>query len=235
MKKLFKIQWMYLFQKSSIVLLFVLWIGCIVFLLERLQLFGQRIDTFHSARLFLGDTDFLVAQVCIVFSIFISHQAFLRKQDAFVVFLLAKNYKRSHIFISKCVILFGVVSLNVTFLLLMQRVMGLLGYQFFFEVAHGIEYYINFYLVIFIYILYAILLAQIWDSLFGALSLFLVFFVSNMFDGNGVLIQVWRILFPIAHVAPYNIVLSCIQFVVLISCIFYVNMIIYISKDIHQG
>lgn len=235
MKNLYKIQWMYLFQKSSVVLLVVVWIGCIVFFLDRLQFFREKIDTFHSARIFLGDTDFLVEQVCIVFSIFVSHQAFLRKQDAFVVLLLAKNYKRSHIFISKCAILFGVVTLNVAFLLLAQRVVGLLGFQFFYEVAHGIEYYLSFYLVIYIYILYAILLAQVWDSLFGALSLFLLFLLSNLLEGNGVIIKVYRMLFPVAHIVSNSVVLICVQFIVLISCIFCVNMVIYNSKDIHQG
>src|SRR5690554_4071238 len=189
MKNLYKIHWMFLFQKSSILMLFVLVLGCCIFFIDRLQVSSESMNSYQAATLYLGDTNFLLEQLGIVCSIFLSHQVFLKKQDAYVVYLLAKNNKRSNIFLSKWSILFIVIAFTLMMLFLLQRILGLIRFPYFFEIALGLDYYILFYLVTAVYALYAILLAQIWDSFFGAFLVFFSFMLSNLMDGKNIILQ----------------------------------------------
>lgn len=233
MKHLCKIQGMYLFNKSSFVLLLGLWISCLVFLMIQLDLSNERINTHQAAMIYLGDTDFLLEQVIIVFSIFFTHQAFSTKQDAFIVFLLAKKYKRSHIYLSKCLLIFTIVFVFVTLLLTMQRAIGLLGYEYFYSVVHAYTYYMYFYLVTVVYVLYAMLFAQLWDSFFGALILFLFHLFTKILDAQEGFVRVYKTVFPSLSVSSTITMITYLQIMVLISCIFCINMVIYTSKDIH--
>lgn len=232
MKQTYKIHAMYFLTKQNVVLLLLTSFLCILYFCVRVLVSFESRNALQDAWAYQQECLFLINYVFILYVVSMHTTLFLRRNISYAVLLLSRGVSRVEFIVTKFLLLWWFLGMLLCFLFVIQRLLGIVFYYDYSSVAVDYVNYLYYFLVILLYGLYSSLVTLLQDAPVIPIFVFCWYMVSSMIQEGSNPPVFLELLFPVISIETTIYLLDIVKILVLIGCIFWVNVVLYISKEL---